>query len=87
MREITVGVVAPAYVNVSLWVAQKRGLLECRGLRATEQILGSTHGVTNALRDGAVDIALTAPEGSIADAVAAGRSAWWRASSTARRCR
>src|SRR5580692_1740705 len=72
MREITVGVVAPAYVNVPLWVAQKRGLLERRGLRATEQILGSTHGVTKALRDGAVDIALTAPEGSIADAVAAG---------------
>src|SRR5580700_5568209 len=72
MWEITVGVVAPAYVNVPLWVAQKRGLLERRGLRATEQILGSTHGVTNALRDGEVDIALTAPEGSIADAVAGG---------------
>jgi ABC-type nitrate/sulfonate/bicarbonate transport system substrate-binding protein len=72
VRDITVGVVAPAYVNVPLWVAQQRGLLERRGLRATEQILGSTHGVTNALRDGAVDIGLTAPEGSIADAVAGG---------------
>ena len=72
MREITVGVVAPAYVNVPLWVAQQRGLLERRGLRATERILGTTHGVTNALRDGEVDIALTAPEGSIADAVAGG---------------
>ena len=72
MREITVGVVAPAYVNVPLWVAQQRGFLEHRGLRATEKILGTTHGVTNALRDGAVDIALTAPEGSIADAVAGG---------------
>jgi len=72
MREITVGVVAPAYVNVPLWVAQQRGLLERRGLRVTEQVLGSTHGVTNALRDGAVDIGLTAPEGSIADAVGGG---------------
>ena len=72
MKEITVGVVAPAYVNVPLWVAQQRGFLERRGLRATERILGSTHGVTNALRDGEVDIALTAPEGSIADAVAGG---------------
>jgi NitT/TauT family transport system substrate-binding protein len=72
MREITVGVVAPAYVNVPLWVAQQRGLLERRGLRAVEQSLGSTHAVTNALRDGGVDIALTAPEGSIADAVAGG---------------
>jgi len=72
MREITVGVVAPAYVNVPLWVAQQRGFLERRGLRANERILGTTHGVTNALRDGEVDIALTAPEGSIADAVAGG---------------
>ena len=52
MREITVGVVAPAYVNVPLWVAQERGFLETRGLTATERILGSTHGVTSALRDG-----------------------------------
>jgi ABC-type nitrate/sulfonate/bicarbonate transport system substrate-binding protein len=72
MREITVGVVAPAYVNVPLWVAQERGFLERRGLRATERILGTTHGVTKALRDGEVDIALTAPEGSIADALAGG---------------
>jgi ABC-type nitrate/sulfonate/bicarbonate transport system substrate-binding protein len=70
MRELTVGVVAPAYVNVPLWVAQERGFLETRGLAATERILGTTHGTTEALRDGTVDIALTAPEGSIADAVA-----------------
>lgn len=72
MEQITVGVVAPAYVNVPLWVAQERGFLERRGLRATERICGTTHAVTNALRDGEVDIALTAPEGSIADAVAGG---------------
>jgi NitT/TauT family transport system substrate-binding protein len=72
VREITVGVVAPAYVNVPLWVAQQRGFLEGRGLRATERVLGTTHGVTNALRDGSVDIALTSPEGSITDAVAGG---------------
>jgi NitT/TauT family transport system substrate-binding protein len=72
MKDITVGVVAPAYVNVPLWIAQQRGFLERRGLRATERILGTTHGVTSALRAGEVDIALTAPEGSIADAAAGG---------------
>jgi len=72
MREITVGVVAPAYVNVPLWVAQERGFLERHGLAATERVLGTTHGVTDALRSGEVDIALTAPEGSIADAVSGG---------------
>jgi NitT/TauT family transport system substrate-binding protein len=72
VREITVGVVAPAYVNVPLWVAQERGFLETRGLAATERILGTTHGTTEALRDGRVDIALSSPEGSIADALAGG---------------
>jgi ABC-type nitrate/sulfonate/bicarbonate transport system substrate-binding protein len=72
MRDITVGVVAPAYVNVPLWMAQRRGFLERRGLRATERICGTTHGVTNVLRNGEVDIALTAPEGSVADAAAGG---------------
>jgi hypothetical protein len=46
MREITVGVVAPAYVNVPLWIAQERGFLERRDLAATERICGTTHGVT-----------------------------------------
>jgi hypothetical protein len=42
-------------------------------IRPMRQItVGTTHGVTDALRDGAVGIALTAPEGSIADAVAGG---------------
>ena len=44
MREITVGVVAPAYVNVPLWVARERGFLERRGLRAAERILGPRTG-------------------------------------------
>jgi ABC-type nitrate/sulfonate/bicarbonate transport system substrate-binding protein len=72
VQEITVGVVAPAYVNVPLWVAQERGFLDRRGLRAAERILGTTDAVTRALRQGEVDIALTAPEGSIADAVTGG---------------
>jgi ABC-type nitrate/sulfonate/bicarbonate transport system substrate-binding protein len=72
VREITVGVVAPAYVNVPLWVAQERGFLENHGLATTERILGTTHGTTEALRDGRVDIALGSPDGSIADALAGG---------------
>lgn len=50
MQEITVGVVAPAYVNIPLWVAQERGFLDRRGLRAVERIIGTTDGVTTALR-------------------------------------
>jgi NitT/TauT family transport system substrate-binding protein len=71
-QEITVGVVAPAYVNVPLWVAQRRGVLERHGLRAVSVVVGSTEGVTSAVRSGEVDIALSSPEGTIADAVAGG---------------
>ncbi len=81
MREITVGVVAPAYVNVPLWVAQQRGFLAAaEGCAATERILGTTHGVTNALRDGEVDIALSLAGGQHRRRGGrAARSAWWRA--------
>jgi len=72
MREITVGVVAPAYVNVPLWIAQERGVLERRGLVATERICGTTHGVTGALRAGEVGHRADRAEGSIADAMAGG---------------
>jgi ABC-type nitrate/sulfonate/bicarbonate transport system substrate-binding protein len=72
VRQIAVGVVAPAYVNVPLWVAQHRGFLADQGLAADQRILGSTEAVTRALRAGEVDVALSSPEGSIADAAAGG---------------
>jgi ABC-type nitrate/sulfonate/bicarbonate transport system substrate-binding protein len=66
VSDITVGVVAPAFVNVAFWVARRHGL------RAREVVIGSTEGVTRALRAGEIDIALSSPEGSIADAAAGG---------------
>jgi ABC-type nitrate/sulfonate/bicarbonate transport system substrate-binding protein len=71
-REITVGVVAPAYVNVPLWIAQQRGFLDAEGLSVTSRVVGTTEGTTRAVRDGEVGIALTAPEGTIADAATGG---------------
>jgi ABC-type nitrate/sulfonate/bicarbonate transport system substrate-binding protein len=71
-RQITVGVVAPAYVNVPLWVAQRRGFFGAEGLAVTSRVIGTTEGTTRALRDGGVGLALTAPEGTIADAAAGG---------------
>jgi ABC-type nitrate/sulfonate/bicarbonate transport system substrate-binding protein len=71
-REITVGVVAPAYVNVPLWVAQQRGFFDGEGLSVTSRVIGTTEGTTEAVRGGDVAIALTAPEGTIADAAAGG---------------
>ena len=72
-EDVSVGLVAPAYVCVPLWIAQRRGLLERVGIRATVQICGTTDGTTEAVRSGAVQLALTAPEGAIVDAMIGGR--------------
>lgn len=47
MREITVGVVAPAYVNRPLWVAQQRDGVIPRDLRSAS---GALAAVTRAMR-------------------------------------
>src|ERR1044072_8264571 len=72
MEVVRVGVVAPAYINVALWVAQRQGFFHDEGLRVEQHVIGSTTGVTTALRTGTVDLAMTAPEGCIADATSGG---------------
>ena len=71
MAQITVGVVAPAYVDVPLWVTRERGPLQPRAQRRRTDPRHHPRGDERAAgRHG--DIALTAPEGNIADAVAGG---------------
>jgi ABC-type nitrate/sulfonate/bicarbonate transport system substrate-binding protein len=72
-EDVSVGLVAPAYVCAPLWIAQRRGLLERARIRATVQICGTTDRTTEAARSGAVQFALTAPEGAIVDAMTGGR--------------
>jgi len=72
-EDVSVGLVAPAYVCVPLWIAQRRGSFERVGIRATAQICGTTDGTTEAARAGAVQFALTAPEGAIVDAMTGGQ--------------
>jgi NitT/TauT family transport system substrate-binding protein len=71
--DVTVGIVAPAYVCAPLWIAQRLGMFERVGIRATAQIVGTTDGTTEAARSGAVQLALTAPEGAIVDSMTGGR--------------
>ena len=72
-QDVSVGLVAPAYVCIPLWIAQRRGLLEHVGIRVTVQICGTTDGTTEAARSGVIQFALTAPEGAIVDAMIGGR--------------
>jgi len=67
-----VGLVAPAYVCAPLWIAQRRGDFERAGLAVDARICGTTDGTAEAARGGAVQLALTAPEGAIVDGVTGG---------------
>lgn len=64
---VRVGVVAPAVVNLPLWVAEDCGLLAKAGLRISETVCGTTDATTAALIGGDVDVALGTPEGALAD--------------------
>ena len=67
LRTMRVGMVAPAVMNVPLWVADEAGEFASRGIRLETQIIGSTEGTTNALRDGAIDVAFGSPDPALVD--------------------
>ena len=85
-QEITVGVVAPAYVDVPLSVAQERGSRPAPAPRH-EGVLAPTERVTARYGRGEVHIALTAPEGGVAHHRQGGSLRRSGSSSTAPRCR
>jgi ABC-type nitrate/sulfonate/bicarbonate transport system substrate-binding protein len=55
-----------------VFVAEDEGLFEKHGLKIEYQRLGSVDKATAAVRDGSADLAITPPEGAIADYVAGG---------------
>src|SRR4249919_3033964 len=63
---VRVGVVAPAVVNLPLWVAEDAGLLAAAGVRISETVCGTTDATTAALTGRDVDVALGTPEGALA---------------------
>jgi len=71
-QEVSFGLIAPAVVFLPLWIAERKGFLARRGVKASWTICGTTDGTTEAVRKGAVDIIMNTPEGSIADRIAGG---------------
>jgi len=71
-KKITVGMVAKALPCAPLWIAQHSGMFTERNLDVSYEALGSGDLVTEALRDGRFEIALTTPEGTISDRRAGG---------------
>ena len=56
-----------------VFVAERQGIFARHGLNVTLKRMGSVDKATAAVRAGEADLAITPPEGAIADAVAGGR--------------
>jgi NitT/TauT family transport system substrate-binding protein len=66
-RPLTVGLVARIFNNLPVWVGQRNGHFADRGLAVHAEVLGGVGAVTEALRDGRVDIAIGTPESVLSD--------------------
>ncbi|MBR0828575.1 ABC transporter substrate-binding protein [Bradyrhizobium manausense] len=56
-----------------VFVAERLGILERHGLQVTLKRMGTVDKATAAVRSGEADLAITPPEGAIADAISGGR--------------
>jgi len=72
-QKVSFGLIAPAVLNLPLYIAERKGFLAGLGVEASWTICGTTDATTEAVRNGAVDIIMNSPEGSIADRVAGGQ--------------
>ena len=72
MTELTISMVAPALPYFPVWVADRKGMFEARGISARTEVTGTTDRVTASLKSGASRLAMVTPEGVIVDAAAGG---------------
>jgi len=72
MDQITIGMVAPAFLFFPIWVAQDRGFFAAEGIGVRMVMHGATDKVTTALREGETQIGMVTPEGVIGDAALGG---------------
>ena len=71
-RKIRVGVIAPSYICLPLWASEFTGCATKRNLSFEFRTTGTTHGATEGLLNGDFEIALSAPEGTIVNAMNGG---------------
>jgi ABC-type nitrate/sulfonate/bicarbonate transport system substrate-binding protein len=72
LRTVTIGAGAAAFNFIPIFIAQRDGLFEKHGLEVQIKRTGSTEAATAALLSGDLDIAITPPEGALANYVAGG---------------
>lgn len=71
-NKISIGAGAAGFNFLPIFIAQKLGLFARHGVEVEVRRTGSTDAATKALRDGELQIAITPPEGAIADYVNGG---------------
>jgi ABC-type nitrate/sulfonate/bicarbonate transport system substrate-binding protein len=72
MTEITMGAGAGGFNWLPVYVAERTGLLERRGLTLSIKRLGAVDKATAAVKSGEVNLAITPPEGAVKDCAAGG---------------
>jgi ABC-type nitrate/sulfonate/bicarbonate transport system substrate-binding protein len=71
-QKVSFGLIAPAVLNLPLYIAERKGFLGGHGVEASWTICGTTDATTEAVRTGAVNIIMNSPEGSVANCIEGG---------------
>ena len=67
MTKLAVGLVAPIFINMPVWAAERLGLFDDAGLAVTAKVLYGVQNVTSATQDGSVEIGIGTPEGVLSN--------------------
>ncbi len=66
-QPLAVGLVAPIFNNMPVWVAEQLGFFAGEGLAVTAKVLYGVQNVTTATEDGSVQLGIGTPEGVLSD--------------------
>ena len=70
--KVKVAIVSRTVFYAPLWVAQQNKLFEVEGLQVEIEVFDSAERISDALKSGSVEIAISTPEGVIVDSLAGG---------------
>lgn len=64
---LKVGLIAPIFNNMPVWIAEERGIFQRAGLAVTTEVLYGVQNVTDAVRDKRIHVGLGTPESVLSD--------------------
>ena len=66
-ERLTVGLIAPIFNNMPVWAAEELGLFSRAGLNVSVDVLYGVQNVTDAVREGRVEVGVGTPESVLSD--------------------